>query len=165
MIGIKQRRLSSAQPRAALLIVRRRYASVVSINKHFTIPTGLRRVLLVPGGKLMKSYSLTMIMAVVLAIGLQSIVLASGWNRSVTITSLSENNVNGEVVQFTVNEVVDNSGHCPDKTGYAIRDPATLRGSLALLTSALVAQRQIDLFVTGTCDSTGMPNVIGVTLR
>jgi hypothetical protein len=113
----------------------------------------------------MKSQSLTMIMAVVVAVGLQSIVLASGWNRSVTITSVGENNVGGEVVQFTVNEVVDNPGHCPDKTGYAIRDPATLRGSLALLTSALVAQRQVDLFVTGTCDATGMPNVIGVTLR
>ena len=113
----------------------------------------------------MKSHSLRKIMAVVVAVGLQSIVLASGWNRSVTITSLGENNVSGEVVQFTVNEVVDNPGHCPDKTGYAIRDPATLRGSLALLTSALVAQRQVDLFVTGTCDATGMPNVIGVILR
>jgi hypothetical protein len=113
----------------------------------------------------MKSHSLTMIMAVVVVVGLQSIVLASGWNRSVTVTSLGENNVGGEVVQFTVNEVVDNPGHCPDKTGYAIRDPATLRGSLALLTSALIAQRQVDLFVTGTCDATGMPNVIGVILR
>ena len=113
----------------------------------------------------MKSHSLMMIMAVGIAVGLQSIVLASGWNRSVTITSLGENNVNGEVVQFTVNEVVDNPGHCPDKTGYAIRDPATLRGSLALLTSALLTQRQVDLFVTGTCDTTGMPNVIGVILR
>jgi hypothetical protein len=106
-----------------------------------------------------------MIMVVVVAVGLQSIVLASGWNRSVTITSIGENNVGGEVVQVTVNEVVDNPGHCPDKTGYAIRDPATLRGSLALLTSALVAQRQVDLFVTGACDATGMPNVIGVILR
>jgi hypothetical protein len=113
----------------------------------------------------MKSHSLTMIMAVVVAVGLQSNVLASGWNRSVTVTSVGENNVSGEVVQFTVNEVVDNPGHCPDKTGYAIRDPATLRGSLALLTSALVAQRQVDLLVTGTCDATGMPNVIGVNLR
>ena len=112
-----------------------------------------------------KSHSLTMIMVVVVAVGLQSIVLASGWDRSVTITSIGENNVGGEVVQVTVNEVVDNPGHCPDKTGYAIRDPATLRGSLALLTSALVAQRQVDLFVTGTCDATRMPNVIGVILR
>jgi hypothetical protein len=114
----------------------------------------------------MKSHSLRMmIVPVVVAVGLQSIVLASGWNRSVTITSVGENNVSGEVVQFTVNEVVDNPGHCPDRTGYAIRDPATLRGALALLTSALVAQRQVDLFVTGTCDATGMPNVIGVILR
>src|SRR5580698_11604836 len=105
----------------------------------------------------MKSQTLKVIIALVVEVGLQSIVLASGWNRTVTVTSLGENNVGGEVVQFTVNEVVDNPGHCPDNTGYAIRDPATLRGSLALLTSALVAQRHMDLFVTGTCDATGMP--------
>jgi hypothetical protein len=113
----------------------------------------------------MKSYSLTIITAIVVGVGLQSIVLASGWNRTVTITSIGENNVNGEVVQFTVSDVVDNPGRCADNTGYAIRDPATLRGSLALLTSALVAQRHVDLFVTGTCDASGMPNVIGIILR
>jgi hypothetical protein len=122
------------------------------------VPTNARR-------QMMKSHSLMMIMAVAVAVGSQSIVLASGWNRSVTITSIGENNVSGEVVQFTVSEVVDNPGHCPDKTGYAIRDPATLRGSLALLTSAMVAQRHVDLFVTDSCDATGMPNVIGVILR
>jgi hypothetical protein len=113
----------------------------------------------------MKSRTSIAIAAVAVAIGTQSIAIASGWNRTVTVTSIGENNVSGEVVQFTVNEVVDNPGNCPDKTGYAIRDPATLRGSLALLTSALVAQRHVDLFVTGTCDITGMPNVIGVILR
>jgi hypothetical protein len=113
----------------------------------------------------MKSHSFTMITAAALAVCLHSIVLASGWNRSVTVTSIGENNVSGEVVQITVNEVVDNPGHCPDKTGYAIRDPATLRATLALLTSALVAQRHVDLFVTDTCDATGMPNVIGIILR
>lgn len=46
----------------------------------------------------MKSHSLTMIMAVVVAVGLQSIVLASGWNRSVTITSLGENNVSARSI-------------------------------------------------------------------
>jgi hypothetical protein len=91
--------------------------------------------------------------------------LASGWNRAVTITSLGENNSGGEVVQFTVNEMVDNSGHCLNVTGYAIRDAATLRGSLALLTAAMMAGRQVDLFVTGTCDATGMPTVIGIVLR
>jgi hypothetical protein len=93
------------------------------------------------------------------------VALASGWNRSVTVTSLGENNIGGEVVQFTVNEVVDNSGHCANITGYAIRDAATLKGSLALLTSAMMAGRQVDLFVTGACDATGMPTVIGVILR
>jgi hypothetical protein len=125
----------------------------------------LRRLLSLPGGISMKSHTLTIVTAVLTAIGVQSVVLASGWNRSVTITTIGENNVSGEDVQITVNEVVDNPGHCPDKTGYAIRDPVTLRGSLALLTSALLAQRQVDLFVTGTCGATGMPSVIGVILR
>jgi hypothetical protein len=44
-------------------------------------------------------------------------------------------------------------------------DPATLKGSLALLSSAMVAGRHVDIFVTGTCDPTGMPNVVGVILR
>lgn len=113
----------------------------------------------------MKSHSFRIVVAVVVTLGLQTVALASGWNRSVTVTSLGENNVGGEVVQFTVSEVVDNPGRCPDITGYAIRDPATLRGSLALLTSAMVARKQIDVFVTGACDATGMPNVIGVILR
>ena len=113
----------------------------------------------------MKSPFLTIVVALVVAVYLQTVALASGWNRAVTVTSLGENNVGGEVVQFTVSEVVDNSGHCPDISGYAIRDPATLKGSLALLTSAMVARRQVDLSVTGTCDATGMPNVIGVILR
>ena len=78
---------------------------------------------------------------------------------------MGENNVGGEVVLLTVSEVVDNPGHCTNPTGYALRDAATLKGSLALLTSALVTSRQVDLFVTGTCDATGMPSVVGVILH
>jgi hypothetical protein len=104
-----------------------------------------------------------------LAIGIviftQAVALASGWSRAITITTLTDNDIDGEVVQFTVNEVVDNPGHCADSTGYAIRDPNTLRGSLALLMSAFVTGKQVDLFVTGTCDKSGMPAVTGVTLR
>ena len=113
----------------------------------------------------MRLHTSRIVSAVVMTLCFHTVALASGWNRSVTVTSLGENNVVGEVVQFTVSEVVDNSGHCPNLTGYAIRDSATLRGSLALLTSAMLAGRQVDLFVTGTCDATGMPNVIGIILR
>jgi hypothetical protein len=117
------------------------------------------------GDKFMEPHPLGIAVAVLVTVGLQTVALASGWNRSVTVTTLGENNVGGEIVQFTVSEVVDNPGHCPDATGYAIRDPATLKGSLALLSSAMVASRHIDIFVTGTCDATGMPNVIGIILR
>jgi hypothetical protein len=93
------------------------------------------------------------------------VALASGWIRGLDITSLGENNLGGEVVQFTVREDIDGSVRCPDVTGYAIRDSATLKGSLALLTSAMVAQRKVDLFLTGACDATGMPSVVGVILH
>ena len=105
------------------------------------------------------------IAAIAITLCSQTIVLASGWSRGLTVTSLGENNVGGEVVQLTVKEEIDSSVHCPDVTGYAIRDSATLKGSLALLTSAMLANRKVDLFLTGTCDATGMPNVIGIVLR
>jgi hypothetical protein len=47
--------------------------------------------------------------------------VASGWSRSVTVTSITENYVNGEVIQITVSEIVDNSAHCANATGYAAR--------------------------------------------
>jgi hypothetical protein len=114
---------------------------------------------------IMKFRTLRIVFAGVMLLCFHTAVSAPGWNRSVAVTSLGEDDVGGEVVQFTVSEVVDNSAHCPNLTGYAIRDSATLRGGLALLTSAMLTGRQVDIFVTGTCDATGMPNVIGIILR
>jgi hypothetical protein len=111
----------------------------------------------------MKIYVALMVMGV--GAFTQAIALPSGWIRSITITTISDSDIDGEVVQLTVNEVVDNPAHCSDSTGYAIRDPNTLRSSLALLMSAFVTGKQVDLFVTGSCDKTGMPAVSGVTLR
>jgi hypothetical protein len=91
--------------------------------------------------------------------------LALGWTKGVTVTSITEANVTGEVVQVTVKEIIDNSAHCANPSGYALRDSATLKGSLALLMSSLVTEKPVDLFVTGTCDASGMPNVVGVTLH
>jgi hypothetical protein len=109
----------------------------------------------------------TFFQASVIVITLLSIQVAaaSGWSKGQTVTSITENNVNGEVVQITVAEIIDNSAHCANPTGYALRDTATLKGSLALLTSAVAMSKPVDLFVTGSCDTTGMPNVVGVTLR
>ena len=106
-----------------------------------------------------------MVSATAVGMFTQSIALAAGWSRAISLTSLTVNNICGEVVQFSVNEVVENPGHCTDPTGYAIRDSATVRSSLALLTSAFMIGKQVDLYVTGTCDQSGMPLVIGVTLR
>ena len=117
------------------------------------------------GSPIMRLRTLRIVFAGVMLVCFHAAVSAPGWNRSVAITSLGEDDVGGEVVQFTVSEVVDNSAHCPNLTGYAIRDSATLRGGLALLTSAMLTGRQVDIFVTGTCDATGMPNVVGIILR
>jgi hypothetical protein len=112
----------------------------------------------------MKQFASTAIALIALSASL-AIAETSGWSRGLTVTSIEENNVGGEVVKITVTELIDNSGHCSNPTGYALRDSATLKGSLALLSSALVTRRQVDLFVTGTCDATGMPSVVGVILH
>jgi hypothetical protein len=65
----------------------------------------------------------------------------------------------------TVTEVIDNSAHCANPSGYALRDASTLKGFLALLTSSLITAKAADLFVTGTCDATGMADAVGVTIH
>jgi hypothetical protein len=113
---------------------------------------------------MMKTISITIAVAA-LSICTQQVAMAAGWIRGLDVISLGENNLGGEVVQFTVRGEMDSSVRCPDVTGYAVRESATLRGSLALLTSAMLAQRKVDVFETGTCDATGMPAVIGVILH
>jgi hypothetical protein len=124
-----------------------------------------RRIPATQGETTMKVLVTAMMLAIGVAAFTQALALPSGWIRSITITTISDNDIDGEVVQITVNEVVDNPAHCADSTGYAIRDPNTLRSSLALLTSAFMTGKQVDLFVTGGCDKTGMPAFSGVTLR
>jgi hypothetical protein len=113
----------------------------------------------------MRKHALWGITILAMTILFQPAAWASGWSRGLTVTSVGELNVGGEVVLLTVSEIVDNSAHCANPTGYALRDSATLKGSTALLTSALVAGRQVDVFVTGSCDVTGRPNVVGVFLH
>ena len=94
-----------------------------------------------------------------------SIAWGAGWNYAVTLISVEDNNFNGEVVQFAVSQSVDNSAGCSNATMYAIRDSATMHGSLAILTAALLAGRPVDIWTTGTCDPTGFPQVVGVALH
>ena len=44
----------------------------------------------------MKSHALRIVVATAVSVGLQTLAFASGWNRSVTATSIGENNVSGE---------------------------------------------------------------------
>jgi hypothetical protein len=93
------------------------------------------------------------------------LVTDDGWSRGLTLTSVGALNVKGQVVQFTVGQSVDNPGHCKNPTGYAIRDPITLKDSLALLMSALMTQQLVDIHLSGSCDLNGMPSVTGVIVN
>jgi len=65
--------------------------------------------------QIMKIFVALMVMAV--GAFTQAVALPSGWIRSITIASISDNDIDGEVVQLTVNEVVENPAHCADSTG------------------------------------------------
>jgi hypothetical protein len=84
------------------------------------------------------------------------------WVMNQTITSVTDNDYGGEVVQVTVSQTVVPG--CTDATAYEIRDANTIKGSLALLTAAYITGQSVNLFITGTCDSSGNPNVTAVEL-
>lgn len=84
------------------------------------------------------------------------------WVTNLTVTSVSDNDYGGEVVQVTVSQ--GSVLGCTYTDAYEIRDINTTKGSLALLTAAFIAGRPVDLFVSGTCDSTGRPDVTAVQL-
>ena len=87
---------------------------------------------------------------------------AAQWVTNVTVTSVSDVDYGGEVVQVTISQGVLSG--CTYADAYEIRDANTIKGSLALLTAAYVDGQPVSLFVSGTCDSTGRPNVTGVQL-
>lgn len=90
---------------------------------------------------------------------------AAGWTADVTPVAITHSLYAGEIVQVDIAEAMDNSAGCSVADFYVIRDAAHVKGALALLTAALISGRKLKLFVTGTCDATGRPNVVGVTLK
>jgi hypothetical protein len=90
---------------------------------------------------------------------------ATGWQTNATLTSVASTNYGGEIVTFTINGQYDNSGGCPAPTAYTIRDAASLHGELAVLMAAFVSGRTVNIYVTGSCDSTGNPSVVGVSIH
>jgi len=89
---------------------------------------------------------------------------ATGWTGKLTLTSVSDVDFQGEVVLFAVNQAVDNSAGCTGSSNYAIRDANTIKGALALLTTAFITGIQVTVYVTGACDSSGVPSVNSVTI-
>ena len=55
---------------------------------------------------------------------------------------------------------------CTYAFAYVIRDPNSINGVLALATSALIAGRPVDLYVSGSCDAnSGEPLISQITLH
>lgn len=80
-----------------------------------------------------------------------------------TVTAVSVDDWSGEVLDISVEQTV--VAGCAAATGYVVRDSAVINGSLALVMSALLAGRTIDVYVSGTCDASGNPNVVQVIMH
>jgi hypothetical protein len=89
---------------------------------------------------------------------------ASGWTAGLTLHMVADSDYQGEVVQFSVDQPIDNSAGCQNTDTYILRNPNTIKGGLALLTAAFLAGRQVSVFVSGTCDASGRPNVTAVQI-
>jgi hypothetical protein len=112
----------------------------------------------------MKARTLELMLVIALAM-IPALARSDTWSRGLTVNSVGAIEQNGELVIFTVNSTVDNAARCQIGTEYAIRNKETIRSALALLMSSLVAQRTVDILVTGSCDTSGRPLVDGVMLR
>lgn len=89
---------------------------------------------------------------------------AAGW-QSVSLLSVAASNYGGAIVTFQISGTYDNSGNCSVPTAYTIRDAASLNMELAVLTAAFISGRSVNVYVTGSCDSDGNPNVVGVSIH
>ncbi len=68
--------------------------------------------------------TMKLVVVVSAIIGVQQVAMASGWIRGLDITSLGENNLGGEVVQFTVRPS-SLTNYIPNSTRSAPRNPAS----------------------------------------
>jgi hypothetical protein len=87
----------------------------------------------------------------------------AAWVTSLTATAVQDADYEGEVVEITV--AGGTVTGCSLADFYVIRDTAIIHGSLSLAMAALIADRQLDLFVTGACDPTGRPLVGAVNMH
>lgn len=81
---------------------------------------------------------------------------------NLTVTSVIDTDYGGEVVQVAVSQGVVSG--CTYTDAYDITDANIIKGSLALLTAALISGQPVNLFVSGACDSAGRPIVSSVQL-
>jgi len=83
--------------------------------------------------------------------------------NGLTVTTVADVDFGGELVEIYVSQSVVTG--CTGADYYVVRDAAIMKGSLAIATAALIAGRTIDLYVTGTCDTSGEPMVASVAIH
>ena len=80
---------------------------------------------------------------------------------NLTVTKVSDVDYGGELVEIFVSQSVVPG--CTYADFYIVRDTNVIKGGLALALSALISSRSLDLYVTGTCDTSGRPLVINIS--
>lgn len=90
---------------------------------------------------------------------------AAQWVTSITATQAVVGNSGGEYVQILTSSTIVNPAACANADSYIVRDPALVRGALAISLAAITSGHQIRVYVTDTCDAaTGRPLASSVGL-
>jgi hypothetical protein len=82
---------------------------------------------------------------------------------NVTLTAVAEVDYGGEEVSLNISQGI--LPGCPVATAYIIRDANIIKGGLAVAMAAFLAGRQVDLYVTGSCDIGGNPLIASVNVH
>jgi hypothetical protein len=83
--------------------------------------------------------------------------------NALTVVTVADVDFGGELVEIYVSQPVVTG--CTGADYYVIRDTNIIKGSLAIAMAALIAGRPIDLYVAGTCDTSGEPLVVSVSMH
>lgn len=90
---------------------------------------------------------------------------AAQWVTNVVPTKVVVGGSGGEYLQIMTSSAIVNPASCGSADSYVLRDPTIVKSAIAVALAALAAGRQIQVYVTDTCDApTGRPltNAIGV---
>jgi hypothetical protein len=109
---------------------------------------------------------LAVTLATCVAGSLPIVALADQWVSPVTPTQVLSSNSGGLYTQLITAEAVVNPANCPSADSYIVHDAALVNSALAIASAALIAGRQLKVYVTSSsCDpQTGRPLVTSIGL-